>query len=82
MYQMIADLSMLAVARNFPLWLHWRFHTSSVWISRIAVVTLGNVSLSHDGWSYRVRRSVSWAAQCDSTGNVLIADQQTAAGHS
>ena len=47
---MIADLSLLALARYLPSWLHSRFHTSSVCTSRIVVVTLGNAVLSH-WWS-------------------------------
>lgn len=40
----MTDLSLLALARNFPLWLHSRSHTSSMCTCSIVVVMRGNIS--------------------------------------
>src|SRR6266702_1102607 len=44
---MMTLLSLLALARNFPLWLHSTSHTSSLCTCSIAVVMRGNMSVSH-----------------------------------
>jgi hypothetical protein len=42
--QIMTLLSLLALARNFPLWLHAKFHTSSVCCCSIAVVMRGKIT--------------------------------------
>ena len=44
---MIADLSLLALARYAPSWLHWIFQTSSVWTCKIVVVIRGKSDFLH-----------------------------------
>jgi len=45
LFQIIADLSLLALAKKLPSWLHSIFHTSSECTSRIVVVILGKSDL-------------------------------------
>jgi hypothetical protein len=51
--QTMTLLSLLALARNFPLWLHSRVHTSSVCTCSIVVVMRGKRSVSHVWSAYK-----------------------------
>lgn len=51
--QTMTLLSLLALARNFPLWLHSRLHTSSVCTCSIVVVMRGKRSVSHVWSAYK-----------------------------
>ena len=52
LFQIIADLSLLALARKLPSWLHSIFHTSSECRSRIVVAT--NIVVRMANWIARL----------------------------
>ena len=58
------DTLIFALARNFPLWLHSRLHTSSVCTCSIVVVTHGKRSASHV-WSAIGFLAVGFVVQVD-----------------